>query len=292
MCLTPPQVCSYSCVYCTLDKTKNLQIKRECYRPPGEIFEEISKALDDSTPDHITFIGDGETTLYQNLGTLIRTLKGAFNIPIAVKTNSSLLYRKDVRQDLEKADIVIPSLDAGDARVFNLINRPHAGIDFHMLVKGLTEFRKEFGGLIWMEVMLVRGINDAKEELLKIKQILERISPDRIYLLTPVRPSIEEWVSVPDQKSLNRAIEILGQLSSTALYEPNEIGIPGYRSAREAILSICSHYSLRYEQAEDIVKHFGDNKIIGLLISEGLLAHVNRNGHDYLILKPKTENKT
>ena len=121
----PAKVCSYSCVYCQLGRTRQLQTKRQRFFPKEDIFQDIKKVVESSSADVITFAGDGEPTLCSDLGWLIRKSKQEFGLPVAVITNGSLLFQEDVQKDLQAADIILPTLDAGNQDVFERINRPH-----------------------------------------------------------------------------------------------------------------------------------------------------------------------
>ncbi len=279
----PLKTCSYSCVYCQLGRTNHLQVKRESFFSKHDIFAEIIKNCQTTMPDYITFAGDGEPTLCRDLGWLIRHVKMSLRIPIAVITNGSLLYRKDVRQDLEKADIVIPSIDAGDERLYNIINRPHSGIDFNTMLGGLSNFSQEFTGKLWLEIMLVKGLNDSPEELSKIKNIIEKIKPDRAYLLTPTCPPAESWVTPPDPENILKAQEILKDVIPIVDYEIGEIELKNFNNAAQSIIEIGSRHPMRWEQVQQIERHFKEKGIIDQLIKTGKLIEYNYNGTIYLL---------
>ena len=279
----PSKTCSYSCVYCQLGRTNHLQVKRESFFSKQDIFAEIIMHCQTAMPDYITFVGDGEPTLCRDLGWLIRHTKINLRIPTAVITNSSLLYRKDVRQDLDKADIIIASLDAGDERLYNIINRPHAGIDFHTMLEGLSEFSREFTGKLWLEIMLVKGLNDSPEELSKIKNVIEKIKSDRVYLLTPTRPPAESWVTPPDPENLLKAQEILKDVIPIVDYEIGDIELEDFNNAAQSIIEIGSRHPMRREQVQQIEKYFDEKGTIDKLIKDGKLVEYKYNGIEYLL---------
>lgn len=132
------------------------------------------------------------------------------SIPVAVLTNGSLLYRKEVRNNLMKADLVIPSLDAGSTRIFKRINRPVKSLGIERIVKGLMAFRKEYRGKIWLEVMLVKGVNDKKEAIEKLKRAIAKIKPDRVQLNTVARPPCEKFAKALSKGELEKIKNLLG----------------------------------------------------------------------------------
>jgi len=156
--------------------------------------EELERKLDSGdTPDYISLAGSGEPTLNSRIGDLVGRIKKSTKIPVAVLTNGSLLWIKKVRDDLESADLVLPSLDAGDEQMFRYVNRPRAGISFKQVVDGIAEFTGSFSGEVWLEVLLLAGVTGIFSEVNKIADIVRRIRPARIQLNTVTRPPAEEF---------------------------------------------------------------------------------------------------
>jgi len=193
--LVPYKTCTFDCVYCDLGRTIHKTVSRQSYVPPEEIQGELELYLSvlDKKPDYITLSGSGEPTLNTDIGETIRRIKEITSTPIAVLTNSSLLSLNEVRMDLSEADVVLPSLDAITPASFEYINRPHQSLKIEEIISGLIQFRKEYRGQIWLEVVFCRGINDDKEEIERLKGVIERIQPDRVQLNTPVRPPAEDF---------------------------------------------------------------------------------------------------
>jgi wyosine [tRNA(Phe)-imidazoG37] synthetase (radical SAM superfamily) len=178
-----------------------------------EVLEEVRRFLkeDISSIDHLSLTGSGEPTLHSQIRLVIEGIKTITSIPIAVITNGSLLYEEGVRKDLLGADIVLPSLDAVSSEVFLRINRPCSGLSIEKVIEGLVEFRKGYKGQIWLEILFCKGVNDHKEELLKIKEAIDRIQPDCIHLNTVVRPPSEEWAGPLNQKEMEEIQAFLGE---------------------------------------------------------------------------------
>ncbi len=279
----PPKTCSYTCVYCQLGKTTHLQTKRESFYPKEDILAEIVKRGKDSVFDYVTFVGDGEPTLYKDLGWLIRQTKERLHLPTAVITNGSLLFRKDVRQDLQDADIVMPTLDAGNEKTFRAVNRPHRSISFDAMLQGLIDFRREYRGKMWLEIMLVKGVNDTKEELLSIKQAVDAFKPDRVYVVSPIRPPAEPWVEPPLPETILMAQELIGKATSIVGLETGQFGLQEFTSAREAIIETGSRHPLRREQAAEIERSFGASGVIDRMLQDGELIQTTYQGETFLL---------
>ncbi|MBN1806730.1 MAG: radical SAM protein [Sedimentisphaerales bacterium] len=190
--IVPLKVCSLNCIYCQLGKTEKTTTERRNFGPVDPILAELREIKNEGQKsDFITIAGSGEPTLNIEIGKLIKGIKEITEIPIAVLTNGTLFYKKDVRSDCMNADVVMPSLDAGDSETFQKVNRPDRNINIENHVFGLSSFREEFTGQIWLEVFLVEGFNTKPDQIAKIRNAIERIRPDKIHLNTAVRPTAE-----------------------------------------------------------------------------------------------------
>ncbi|MDO8662225.1 MAG: radical SAM protein [Candidatus Omnitrophota bacterium] len=216
MSLTPYKTCSFDCIYCQLGRTNKLTIERKEYVQINDIIEELKFWLADNQEaaqglEYITLSGSGEPTLNIKLAELIAAIRSLTPLKIAVLTNSSLLGDPQVRRQLLQADLIVPSLDAVTQQLFVRIDRPHPDISVENVINGLAALRREFRGKIWLEVMLVKGINDDIRHIRKLKEVIERINPDKVQLNSPVRTTAEEGVLPVAKSKLKKIKEILGE---------------------------------------------------------------------------------
>lgn len=247
----PLKTCNWNCVYCQLGRTIPLTNKRQEYFPRQEILAEGIQSLAVHPPgeiDWVTFVGSGEPTLHSGLGWLIRQVKALSDKPVAVITNGALLYLPGLREDLAAADAVLPSLDAGEAGLYRKINRPHPEVTFDRLLQGLIDFRKVYRGKLWVEVMLVRGLNDGMLELQGIARALARIRPDAVHINLPTRPPAEGWVQPPDKEGLMRATSILGNIAEVVHPAEGAFDLSGYESIVDAVVAIITRHPMRQEE--------------------------------------------
>jgi len=206
--IIPYKTCTLDCVYCECGKTTDLRIERKRFVDPKIIMDEIKEAVsNDKHIEYITFSGSGEPTLNKDIGEIIRGIKEITDIPVAVLTNGTLLYLKEVQQDLMKVDVVLPSLDAVTPPVFSKINRPHNGLGIDLIINGLITFRNEYCGEIWLEVFIAKGINDNREELDTIYQTIKKIKPDKVQLNSLDRPPTIDNIQPVEIKTLENIVE-------------------------------------------------------------------------------------
>lgn len=289
--LVPFKTCSYDCIYCQLGRTTCLTAERRAWVDVGEVLAEVYTHLASSAepPDWITLSGSGEPTLHSGLDDLIAGIRAFSRIPIAVLTNGSLLWQEDVRNQLSAADLVIPSLDAGDPATFQAVNRPHENLDFGRMVAGLRAFRRAFRGRYWLEVMLVRGFTDTPEAIERIACLARDIGPDRIQLNTVVRPPAESNALPMPPETLADLLPAFGPGAEViAAQVPALDHVAGTAGTRELLellrRSPCS--------AEDIAAGLGIHpaevgKILASLLAHGAVEAIPQAGRQFFRLTGK-----
>lgn len=280
----PLKTCNWNCVYCQLGRTMPLTNVRREYASAKKILLDVEQALVSHSNDDIdwvTFVGSGEPTLHNRLGWLIRQIQLLTDKPIAVITNGSLLYLPEVQKELAAADAIMPTLDAGTAALYKKINRPHPQITFERLVTGLIAFREQYEGKLWVEVMLVRGLNDSIQALADIAKILQRIKPDAVHLNLPTRPPAEIWVQPPDGEGLMRAISILGNVAEVVHPAEGEFNLNRYENVVDAIIGIITRHPMRQEELERTLHRWSAkqvNETLANLENSGRAQIVERLG--------------
>jgi wyosine [tRNA(Phe)-imidazoG37] synthetase (radical SAM superfamily) len=221
--LVPFKTCTYDCIYCQLGRTTHKTIQRKEWLPLNEIVNQLKDKLY-LKPDYITLSGSGEPTLFSRCDEIIDRIKGITDISVAVLTNGSLLWMQEVRKSLSRADLVIPSLDAGSSSLFHYVNRPHPDISFAQMTEGLIRFRDEYKGQYWLEVFLLAGVTTPKVEIEKMKTLIHSIQPDKVQVNTVTRPPAESFAEpVPKER-----LEYL----AAQLFEHSEV-IADYRGVHE-----------------------------------------------------------
>ena len=210
--LVPQKTCTFDCAYCECGRTTVLTLERREYVPTDRVIAELDDCLAKAPDiDYVTFAGSGEPTLHSGIGDIISFIKDRYpRYRVAVLTNGALFVDPDVRAALMRADLVVPSLDAVSEDIFRDINRPSPGITAGQVVAGLVAFSREFPGTIWLEVFIVPGKNDTDEELLRLRDAVAVIAPDRVQVNTLDRPGTDIRVRRASPRTLERARTIIG----------------------------------------------------------------------------------
>jgi len=268
------KTCNLDCVYCELGRTACLTACRDRFVPRERVLKEIELRRDEPF-DFLTFAGSGEPTLSLDLGQVVSRAKRMIDSPVAVITNSTLLSSPTVRKELAAADVVLPSLDAASQEAFMAINRPARGLLAGEMIQGLKDFRREYSGEIWLEVMLVRGINDHDAE--RIARAAESTEPDRIQLNTVVRTPAEP-VEPLSQEEMERMLEIF---PGAELIPDWDWRVPGL--VQDRMLELLSERELTLEEIGRNLDLAGNDviKYCKILEKDGSISRKLQDGHLY-----------
>lgn len=230
----------------------------------ADILGEVGQALAASPAsaiDWVTFVGSGKPTLHSGIGWLIQQVKALTSLPVAVITNGALLYRPEVQEELLPADAVLPTLDAGNPRLYRKINRPHPDVSFERLVEGLSAFRREYHGQLWVEVMLVQGLNDTEEALREIAATLQAIHPDQVHINLPTRPPAEVWVQPPGEEGLLRARAIFGDIARVVHPAEGDFNLSGYTEVVDAVVSVITRHPMCEEELTHTLERWSPGQV-------------------------------
>ncbi len=275
----PPKTCTYSCVYCQLGHTMRMEAEPGDFYNPADIQNQVAEKIDLSirageSIDYLTFVADGEPTLDARLGQVIDLIRSA-GIKVAVITNSSLVWRGDVREHLQKADWVSLKVDSVHEGTWRKINRAHRSFELRKILDGVVEFAKHFKGTLSVETMLVRGLNDGDDHIKEVSDFIRTLSIDTSYLSVPTRPPAEKWVQPPTEETLVRAYQVftsrIKKVETLIGYEGNAFALTG--DAGKDILSITAVHPMREEAVGEFLEKAGAGwSAVDRLVDRGVLV--------------------
>jgi wyosine [tRNA(Phe)-imidazoG37] synthetase (radical SAM superfamily) len=291
----PAKICSYSCAYCQVGRTLQMEVVRRPYYRAQEIYDEVARKVDSVrsqglTIDYLTFVPDGEPALDSNLGREIDMLK-PLGIRIAVISNASLIWDEGVRGDLAEADWISLKVDTADERTWRRIDRPHRSLDHRSILEGILEFARKFKGMLVTESMLLSGINDDERSLQETAEFLKKVDPAIAYISAPIRPPAETWARMPSEENINRAYQIFSsrarRVELLAGYEGDSFDFTG--NAESDILSIAAVHPMREAAIRQLLQQSNESwDIVQKLIDRGQLVKTEYQGHSFYLRRPQT----
>jgi wyosine [tRNA(Phe)-imidazoG37] synthetase (radical SAM superfamily) len=213
-------------------------------------------------PDYITFSGSGEPTLNSKIGDVLDFIKSSISdIPVALLTNGTLFYQKQVREDIKDSTVVIPSLDAATEKTFKKINRPSPHLHVDTIIDGLIRFRKEYRGKIWLEVFIIPGMNDSITELTALKRMIGKFKPDQVQLNTLDRPGSVSTLRAATREELEHVLDVFQMENAAIVADPPEHkGLFAYR--KDTAAAILGTIARRPCTSKDL------SEILGLQVND------------------------
>lgn len=294
----PPKYCSYFCVYCQIGTALEIGIQRREFYNPQEILEAVITKVKEAEArqeniDYISFVPDGEPTLDLNLGYEIREIKKETNIPVAVITNSSVLWDENVRKDLLPADWVSVKVDSVDGKSWRSINHPSRKLDLKQILEGTKAFAREYNGRLMTETMLIKNMNDSEEILRANAAFIEQLNPETSFLGIPTRPPARSVGQPPSEEAIALAYKIyterISHVETLLGYEGNAFSASG--DAENDIMSITAVHPMRKDAVEDLLKNdMADWEIVEKLLKEDNIQEITHGDHTFYIRKLKKSN--
>lgn len=291
----PPKICSYSCVYCQLGRTINMQVEPRAFYEPQEISQSVREKVEEAKRaeepiDYLTFVPDGEPTLDVILGQEIEMLK-PLGIRVAVITNATLLWREGVREGMLKADWVSVKVDSVRPDIWRRVNRPHRRLELGKVLDGVRAFAASFSGQLTTETMLVEGLNDSESDAQQVADFVATLQPETAYVSIPTRPPAEKWAGAPAEEAINRFYQVVStRLDSVEYligYEGDAFAFTG--DVEEDPLSITAVHPMREEAVKKFLARAGaDWPVVESLVTEGRLKVTKYEGNRYFMRSLRT----
>ncbi|MGC8966244.1 MAG: radical SAM protein [Caldimicrobium sp.] len=282
--LVPSKICSMDCLYCEVGKTTTLTTLRASYLP----WEEIEKALYEAKEreeeyEVLTFTGSGEPTLNIHFERAVEFARNLIKKPISVLTNSSTLNIETVRRALSEVDYVLASLDAAREKSFKLVNRPAEGVSLKEIILGLKNLREEMKGELWLEILLVKGVNDSEEDLKVLREVIEYINPHKVQLNTVVRPPAYAVAKPLSFEELEKVRTFLGEKAEIITPKDKKIeGISFKRNLEELLFDYLSRRPAPLTELTEVFKDSEELKrVLQNLIKEGKIKRLLYQGEVY-----------
>ena len=286
----PPKHCSYSCIYCQVGPTKATEIESRVFYQPEHIFNEVKTSVmnlleQNETIDYLTFVPDGEPTLDDNLGKTIELLRD-LDIKIAIITNSSLIWRKKVREALQMADWVSLKVDSVNQSLWQQINQPEKDLNLQEILSAMLSFAGNFDGFLATETMLLNGINTDDANIAELVEFLQQLAPDKAYLAIPTRPTAEQGIYAPDADRLNHiyqtVIQDIPEVELLTGYEGNAFASSG--DLKKDLLAITAVHPMRKEAVQALLNKTKTSwNIVRELIEQNELREIEYNGNTFYL---------
>ncbi len=279
--------CSYSCIYCQAGRTTRLIIDRMEFYNINELVQQVITEANKKNPDVISFVPNGEPTLDINLGKEAELIKKEIDLPLAIFTNSSLLTRQDVVDDLMFFDIVSVKIDTVKQETWRKINRPHPKLCLEEILDSIKGFSKKYKGRLITETMLVNRVND-NEEYESIAKFIADLRVDKVYIQAPIRPPAEKWVKPPSEDEFTKAYNIFHKYLGDKVELLISSEPKSFKFTDDLVQEIASTiyvHPIRIDYVSELAMKYGKNakQIIDELLRNKIAKIVEYEGRKFLV---------
>jgi len=216
------KICSFDCVYCECGWTLDSNMDTSGFFSLEEVNQAIETKLiqcqQDKIPiDSITFSGNGEPTLHPDflaiVDNLIRLRDQYYpNAIITCLSNSTQLYRDDVREALMKIENPVLKLDAVTEELYQMINAPVQDVK----VAQIIEWLKMFNGQFVLQTLFFSGkiggveFDNAKEpHLSQWIDVVLMLKPQKVMLYSLDRETPAENLTKLSTEEMEKIAQIL-----------------------------------------------------------------------------------
>lgn len=210
---TRAKICSFDCGYCDLGPTElrlnklkesgALPTSEEVIETARGLFRQIHEVGPDI--DTITISGNGEATLHPDFPEIVRGLielrdQWMPGKKIALFTNGSNLEQRRVAEAANKLDIRLVKLDAGNERVFKLMNTPLSRVTLQKILGGIRQLKD-----VSVQSLFTQGVcdNTQSSDLDDWIEVIGLILPKQVFIQTATRPVNVAGVLACDEDTLH-----------------------------------------------------------------------------------------
>jgi len=257
--------CNFDCLYCELDPAKTMEAQADVLA-----VETIVSAIEEGLAEHrdidfLTITANGEPTLYPYLSELIDaidTIKG--RTKTLILSNASTIDDPTVQTALCKLDEVKLSLDCATQKCLKRLDRSHTGIEVERIKSGMLAFGKKYDGPLIIEILIVKTLNDSKEEIANLNAFLLKLRPTRIDLGTIDRPPAFE-VKAVDYEALLHISHLFDSTLPVYIASRKKADIDSGHYTYDEILETLSKRPLTQEDIEALLDDESQKRVENLL---------------------------
>ncbi len=223
------KVCTFDCLYCECGFNADFRptLKRPTREEVKEGLEKVLKQRkEDNLPlDDITFAGNGEPTAHPDFKHIVEDaiqLRNQYfpKASLSVLSNSTFIYKEEVREALMLVDNNILKLDTVDPAYIKKLDRPQQPTyDVKEIIKNL----KRFDGHVIIQTMFLRGDgmdNTSEHYVAPWLETVKDIKPEKVMVYTIDRETPDKKLEKAPREVLDAIkarVEALG-IACTASY--------------------------------------------------------------------------
>ncbi len=283
-----PDICSYNCIYCPSANKSCCSICTNTCLSPYELHSFMKNKLSEvgklnQKINYLVFTGSGEPALDTGLSKEIMILR-EFGYKIAVFTNASLIWNKQIQENLLFADYVSIKIDTVNPETWLKINRPHKRLKYNLILDGIKQFSKTFKGKLSTETMLIRNVNDNYDEIENLSAYLNTINSEVAYFTTPIYPPDKSYAICPDTENLEYLKTLIREkISKSILLCCPDDEFTATDDFENELLGMLSIHPIGSEVVKQFTKNAKDIKKLKEMVELNIVREIVFQGKNYYV---------
>lgn len=197
--ILPEKHCNFDCIFCPIGRSKNKVDTQRSFDEIDSDLLELEKKIETTQPDLIFINSKGEALVHDKIDEIIDFIKSK-GLPVRLLSNGYLLVKEEYIDIANKCDEVIGEIKVITEEHFQKVQRPIEGYTLEEYISNMILFNKQYEGKFIFEITIVKGYNDDDESVEKLKDIIKRISPDKVIVVRMDDEVFKKKLGISDER--------------------------------------------------------------------------------------------
>ena len=197
--ILPEKHCNFDCIFCPIGRSKNKVDTQRSFDEIDSDLLELEKKIETTQPDLIFINSKGEALVHDKIDEIIDFIKSK-GLPVRLLSNGYLLAKDEYIDIANKCDEVIGEIKVITEEHFQKVQRPIEGYTLEEYISNMILFNKQYEGKFIFEITIVKGYNDDDESVEKLKDIIKRISPDKVIVVRMDDEVFKKKLGISDER--------------------------------------------------------------------------------------------
>ncbi len=205
--ILPEKICNFDCIFCPIGRNIKINKQRK-FEGLDSSLEVLDKKIQDANPNVIFINSKGEALLNKDITKIINFIKMK-NCKVKLLSNGYLLGKEEYTKIANLCDEVIGEIKTINEDDFQKVQRPYKDYTLNEYINNMAFFKSQYKGKFILEITILKGYNDNNDSIPKLKEIIQKISPDKIEIKKEEDKRFEKRLAITDERLSEIKKEIL-----------------------------------------------------------------------------------
>lgn len=196
--ILPTKHCNFDCIFCPIGRSENKVDHQKAYENVDNSMYELGIMIKNTKADLVFINSKGEAFINDKISEIIDFIKQK-GAAVRLLTNGYLLGKDEYKEIANKCDEVLGEIKVITEEDFQKAQRPIQGYTLSNYISNMISFNKQYEGKFIFEVTIIKGYNDDKESINKIKDIIKEISPDKTIIARMDEDIFKKKLGITDE---------------------------------------------------------------------------------------------